>query len=126
MTLSTVQQMERLAPFGQSNPRPLLCTADVAIQGEPKPLGKGDRHVSLTLEQHGVRLRALAFNQADWVQELSETEGPLDVAFRPIINEFRGRRTVELHLVDWRPACELASPEHQASRQLRPAVDQSS
>jgi hypothetical protein len=26
----------------------------------------------------------------------------LDVAFRPVINEFRGRQSVELHLVDWR------------------------
>ena len=108
MTLGTVQQMERLAPFGQANPRPLLCTSDVNIQGEPKPMGKGDRHVTLTLEQHGVRLRAVAFNQPEWVQELSDNEGPLDVAFRPIINEFRGRRTVELQLVDWRPARELA------------------
>ncbi|MDG2380834.1 MAG: single-stranded-DNA-specific exonuclease RecJ [Pirellulaceae bacterium] len=108
MTLGTVQQMERLAPFGQANPRPLLCTSDVNIQGEPKPMGKGDRHVTLTLEQYGVRLRAVAFNQPEWVQELSDNEGPLDVAFRPIINEFRGRRSVELQLVDWRPARELA------------------
>jgi hypothetical protein len=24
------------------------------------------------------------------------------VAFRPVINSFRGRRTVELHVADWR------------------------
>jgi len=25
------------------------------------------------------------------------------VAFRPVINSYRGRQSVELHLVDWRP-----------------------
>ena len=109
MTLQTVQQMEHLSPFGQSNPRPLLCTTDVSIQGDPKPMGKGDRHVSMTLEQHGVRLRALAFNQPDWIEELSKSDGRLDIAFRPVINEFRGRRNVELHLADWRPTRQLAA-----------------
>lgn len=109
LTLQTVQQMEHLAPFGQSNPRPLLCTTDVSIQGDAKPMGKGDRHVSMMLEQHGVRLRALAFNQPDWIEELSKSDGRLDIAFRPIINEFRGRRNVELHLADWRPTRQLAT-----------------
>jgi hypothetical protein len=26
------------------------------------------------------------------------------VAFKPKINEFRGRRTAEMEIVDWRPA----------------------
>ena len=27
---------------------------------------------------------------------------PISVAFRPVINDYRGRRSVELHLADWR------------------------
>ena len=55
-------------------------------------------------QQHGVKLRAVAFGQGDWVEELDQLKGPIDIAYRPVINEFRGRRTVEMHLVDWRPA----------------------
>ncbi len=29
---------------------------------------------------------------------------PLSFAFRPVINNFNGRRTVELHIADWRVA----------------------
>ena len=29
---------------------------------------------------------------------------PFHVAFKPKINEFRGRRTAEMEIVDWRPA----------------------
>ncbi len=102
-TLQTVQQIERLAPFGQGNARPLLCATGVTLSGPPKPLGASGHHLSVMLAQHGVTLRAVAFGGGDWADELAAVEGALDVAFRPVINSFRGRQSVELHLVDWRP-----------------------
>jgi single-stranded-DNA-specific exonuclease len=65
-------------------------------------MGGGERHLSVRLDHHGVKLRSVAFGQGDWAEPLAATEGPIDVAYRPVINEFRGRRSVELHLVDWR------------------------
>jgi single-stranded-DNA-specific exonuclease len=102
-TLQTVEQLERLAPFGQGNSRPLLCTTGVTLAGPPKPLGASGHHLSMMLSQHGVTLRAVAFGGSDWADELAAVDGPLDVAFRPVINNFRGRQSVELHLVDGRP-----------------------
>jgi len=104
LTMQTLGQIERLAPFGQGNPRPVLCTTDVQLAEPPKPMGSGGRHVSLRLNQHGVSLRAVAFGKGEWVDELQGVEGPLQIAYRPVINEFRGRRSVELHLVDWQVA----------------------
>jgi single-stranded-DNA-specific exonuclease len=102
-TLQTVEQIERLAPFGQGNSRPLLCTTGVALSGQLKPLGSSGHHLAMMLSQNGVTLRAVAFGAGDWADELAAVEGPLDVAFRPVINHFHGRQSVELHLVDWRP-----------------------
>lgn len=102
-TLKVVEQIERLAPFGQANARPLLCTSGISLASPPQPLGSGGRHIAMKLKQHDIVLRAVAFGGADWTDELSATTGPLEVAFRPVINNFRGRRTVELHLVDWHP-----------------------
>ena len=99
-TLQTVQQIERLAPFGQGNSRPLLCTTGVTLSGPPKPLGSSGHHLAMMLSQHGVTLRAVAFGGGDWADDLAAVDGPLDVAFRPVINNFRGRQSVELHLVD--------------------------
>ncbi|HEV7221338.1 MAG TPA: DHHA1 domain-containing protein, partial [Pirellulales bacterium] len=101
LTLQTVSELERLAPFGQSNPRPLLCASGVTLAGAPQKIGGGGRHLSLKLVQHGVALRGVAFGGGDWAEELAAASGPLAVAFRPIINDFRGRRTVELQLADW-------------------------
>ena len=52
--------------------------------------------------QYGVKFRGVAFNRAEWLDDLSKADQPIDVAYRPIINEFRGRRTVELHIADWK------------------------
>jgi len=91
-TLQTVQQLERLAPFGQGNSRPLLCTAGVTLSGPPKPLGSSGNHLAMRLSQHGVTLRAVAFGGSDWADDLAATDGPLDVAFRPVINNFAAGR----------------------------------
>jgi single-stranded-DNA-specific exonuclease len=102
-TLRSVEQIESLAPFGQGNGRPLLCASHVTLAEPPKRIGNG-RHLSLKVVQHGVRMRGVAFGQGDAADELTELGAPLSIAFRPIINEFNGRRTVELHICDWRAA----------------------
>ena len=101
-TLRVVEQIEQLAPFGQANARPLLCTSGVTLVDPPHTIGSGGRHLALKLRQHDITLRAVAFGGGDWMEELNAANGPLEVAFRPVINTFRGRRSVELHLVDWR------------------------
>jgi single-stranded-DNA-specific exonuclease len=104
LTLRTVEQIEKLAPFGAGNPRPVLCASSVALAEPPRRMGGGERHMSARLSQHGVTIRSVAFGQGDWVEELAQQPGPLDVAYRPVINDFRGQRNVELHIVDWRPS----------------------
>lgn len=108
LTLQTVMQIEQLAPFGEANPRPILSATGVELVGEPKTMGAGDRHLQLRIKQHNVTLRALAFGQAEWLGPLAELGGPFDIAYRPVVNEFRGYRSVELHLVDWRAAAPTA------------------
>lgn len=102
LTLRTVQQMEQMAPFGQANPRPVLCATAVQIADTPKRIGGGERHLSLKVKQHKITMRAMGFGHGEWMDDLIAVEGPIDIAYRPVINEFRGRRNVEIHLVDWR------------------------
>ena len=102
MTLRTVEQIERLAPFGAGNPRPILSAGDIRLAAPPKRMGGGDRHLCVEISQHNVTFRAVGFGRGEWADELAQHQGPLEIAYRPVINEFRGRRTVEMHLVDWR------------------------
>lgn len=101
LTHQTVSQIESLAPFGHGNSRPVLCASDVRLAGPPKRMGATGRHLSMMIDQHGVKIRAVAFGGGDWEDELNRIDGPLSIAFRPVINSFRGRVSVEIHLDDW-------------------------
>jgi single-stranded-DNA-specific exonuclease len=102
LTPQTVRQIETLAPFGCGNPRPVLCATGVKLAEPPKRIGGGERHLSLKLSQHRVNMRCVGFGFGDAADELAGTEAPLDIAYRPVINEFQGRSRVEVQLVDWR------------------------
>ncbi len=104
LNLQTVTQIEQLSPFGQGNPRPILCASDVILVEPSRRMGGGERHLAVKLSQHSVEMRAVAFGQGDWCEELNLCQGPIDVAFRPVINEYNGFRKVEIQLVDWRPS----------------------
>lgn len=101
LTRQAVGQIERLAPFGQGNPRPLLCSSQIELAQPPKLMGAGDRHLDLRLKQHGVNLRGVAFGRGEWAAEMEQVNGPVALAFRPVINSFRGRHNVEIHVEDW-------------------------
>jgi single-stranded-DNA-specific exonuclease len=104
LTYQTVQQIDQLAPFGEGNPRPVLCAGGVTLSEPPRRMGGGDRHLALKVRQHGVSMRAVGFGQGEKADDLARVDGPFDIAFRPVINDYRGRRSVEMHLVDWRVA----------------------
>ena len=112
MNLNTVSTIEKLAPFGASNPRPILVASNVELADAAKAMGSGDRHMSVKLVQYGSSMRGVAFGQAEWIEPLNNHRGQIDVAFRPNINEFNGMRRVELQLLDWRVAKIPAHPPH--------------
>lgn len=109
LTLEALEQIESLAPFGQGNPRPILLANGVKLCEPSRRMGGGDRHLTMRLEHGGTRMRSVAFGGGEWCDELNELEGPIDIAFRPVINDFRGRRTVEAQVVDWRPSKQTAT-----------------
>jgi single-stranded-DNA-specific exonuclease len=103
LTTQNVEQIQQLAPFGKDNPRPVFVASEVEIVPKSaKRMGGGQRHLTVTLTQFNKKIRCVAFGQGDWAEELDQVSGPIDVAFKPVINEFRGQRNVELHIEDWR------------------------
>ena len=97
-------QIDSLGPFGNANPKPVFCTRGVTVLGDPKRIGGGGRHLSLTLTHAGVNLRTVAFGSGERELEFKQPQATFDIAYRPILNEFRGRKSVEVQLIDWRIA----------------------
>ncbi|MFO0919640.1 MAG: single-stranded-DNA-specific exonuclease RecJ [Planctomycetaceae bacterium] len=99
----SVLELEQLGPFGMGNRRPILAASRVELAGPPKKMGEGERHLSLTLRQYGVTIRAVAFGRGEWAEEIAAAGPDFSVCFQPVINRFNGQERAELQLIDWRP-----------------------
>ncbi|WP_169979161.1 single-stranded-DNA-specific exonuclease RecJ [Tautonia rosea] len=99
LSLKIVEWIEALEPYGIGNPRPVLSTSGVRIMGQPRIVGERKNHVQLRLSQNGTTVKAIAWNMAERLGALpAGTE--CAVAFLPSINEWNGRREVQLEIRD--------------------------
>jgi single-stranded-DNA-specific exonuclease len=89
-----------LAPFGNGNPEPVLMARRLATLPRVLPNKKlgAAGHLKLTLEA-APQIDAIGFGMAD---RLALTEGPVDLAFQLSMDEWNGRRRVQLKLKDVR------------------------
>ena len=98
----TVQFVESLAPFGQGNPRPTFVARRVSV-ADTRRVGSDGRHLKLALFEGGALLDAIAFRMGD---RLQEAYGRIDVVYTPTIDEWRGRRRVQLTVQDFAPSAQ--------------------
>ena len=104
LTMGMMKDLEKLEPFGQQNPRPVLCASGVQLAEPVRTMGSEGRHLSLRLKQHDSFIRAVAFGKGEWLADLKDENQLYDFAFQPMINDFRGRKSVEIKLIDFRPS----------------------
>ncbi len=96
LQMSAVVQLAELAPFGIGNPQPSFVCRNL----EPiSPQIVGEKHLRFKVSSGGVQLGCIAFGMADRFDQL---QGPIDLLFRPEINSFRGRDSVQLQVADFR------------------------
>ena len=111
ITLENIQALSVLEPYGMQNEEPVFCMKDLTVE-EITPISS-DRHVRLTLVKDGKRWSAMLFGTG--VGGLGFAHGNMvDAAFHLEINEFRGRRSVQLTLCDVR----LSECENLADQKL--------
>ena len=99
LTVKVVEDVERLEPYGMGNPRPLLVVNRVRLLGEAKVVGERKNHVQLRVNQGDVTIKAIAWNMADRCKAL-KADTLCSLAFQPSINEWNGRREVQLEVKD--------------------------
>ena len=87
-------------PFGIGNPTPIFLARGVDLESPAREVGTG--HLKLRLRQSGHSMEAIGFGLVHRVSPESLDMGPVDLVFKLKINEFRGRRQVEAHLLDVR------------------------
>jgi single-stranded-DNA-specific exonuclease len=103
LTLGVVESMNHLEPYGAGNPQPLMLAAGLQVAGEPRRVGNGERHLQFRVRQHQREMKAIAFGMGENLEELMSAEGQCCLVFTPKINEWQGRRSVELEVKDFQP-----------------------
>ena len=93
LDMEGVAALERLEPYGTGNARPNICLLGAGLE-RITPIGGGS-HLKLRLYKGGAEFDCVMFGTRE--SELGAREGDtVDAAFYPQINEFRGRRSVQL------------------------------
>ena len=100
LTEPMVRDIDRLAPFGTGNPKPRFATGPLRLEGEPRVVGKNGGHLQFSLTDGRTRRKAIAFGQADQIEPLTDHR-QCRVAFKPILNTYNGRTSVELQVIDF-------------------------
>ena len=117
LTLNSVSSLSTLEPCGNGCPKPVLMMERLQIE-KLSVVGNG-RHLRLRLRQGRHTVNAIYFSCGS--EAATVAVGDLvDIAFTPVINEYRSERMVQLNLQDIRPSCAAAcSVEMGAYRSLR-------
>lgn len=103
LTTGLLNDLDKLEPYGAENPRPRFLAADLVVEGQPRRIGGGERHLSFRVRQGGTVLRAIAFGMGERAEELMSAGGACCLAFTPTLNVWQDRRTVEMEVADLRP-----------------------
>lgn len=89
-----IEELKLLEPYGQGNSRPLFACRDVKVRSK-RTFGAAGQYVRLQLEDSfGTPMEAVVFKNALPLME-PEVEA-LTIAYYPDLNEFRGRKSVQI------------------------------
>lgn len=99
VNLDRLIELNRLQPSGQANPKVQLVARGLRNTRPPRRIGHDQQHAKLLVTNGSVTLESIWWNCGD--NPLPENN--FDLAFEPLINEFNGRKQVQLKLLDWRP-----------------------
>ena len=100
MTLDCLASLDQLQPTGQGNPPVQVFARNLTQQHPPQRMGTEKRHLKMWVTD------GTTTHEAVWWGAANEPQLParFDLGFVPQVNYYNGRRTVQLKVLDWRPA----------------------
>ena len=99
LTLDSVEALGFMEPYGNSNPKPLMCMTGLVLE-HITPIG-GGKHLRLKFRSGARIFDGIFFGHT--YEQLGLQQGALvDVAFSPQINNYRDQRSVQLLVSDVR------------------------
>lgn len=97
ITLDTVNDINRLQPFGVENPTPVFAARNLRIH-RISVMSDG-KHLRMTLFKDGKYIDAVGFGMGEYINHLKEGD-IINVAFGLDINDYKGFQNVQIILKD--------------------------
>ncbi|MBR0039079.1 MAG: single-stranded-DNA-specific exonuclease RecJ [Lachnospiraceae bacterium] len=99
--LNLMNELSRLEPYGQSFQTPLFATKGVKCCIK-NVYGVNKNVVKLSLSKDGKETTAVAFTESDVLKDRIDEKPIIDIVYKPKINEFRGQKSVDINVVEYR------------------------
>jgi single-stranded-DNA-specific exonuclease len=99
LSLGLMEELDQIGPTGHGNPPVQFAVRGVRHQRPPQRMGRDQQHAKMWVTDGLHMGEAVCWGLGD----SPLPEGTFDLAFAPAINEFNGRRSVQLKALDWRP-----------------------
>lgn len=101
ITEQLVNELELLEPFGKGNPKPLFAEKNLSVIS-PRIFGKNRNVLKCRLQdQQGYQMEAVYFGDVEDCLRAMEQKNVMSFTYYPTINEYMGRRTLQLTLVNY-------------------------
>ncbi len=102
ISFETIKSMNRLAPFGLGNPKPVILFKQLRTKYPPRSVGNDGNHLKLVLTDGRKHMDAIAFNFGQFYDRIRRAD-VLDIVATPEINVWNGREYLQLHIHDINP-----------------------
>jgi single-stranded-DNA-specific exonuclease len=100
MTLECLATLDQLRPTGMGNPTVQFFASNLTQQRAPLRMGADKQHLKLWVTDGTTTHEAVWWGAGPEAQPTPR----FDLAFAPQINEYNGRHSVQLKVLDWRAA----------------------
>lgn len=99
VTQQLYNDIQRVAPFGPGNMEPVFELNNVKVV-DVKTMGQEHQHLKFSFVSDKKNLTVVAFGQGNLATLLSAPTGQINLAVKVSLNEWRGKKTVQLMLED--------------------------
>lgn len=104
LTLQNVEDLKLMEPFGQDNPRPVVCLKGLPLESKPRLIGKRNSHLKFNITDKRTSFEVVGWYMDYMFIPMKNAVGSKDtrvnLAFKPEINVYGGNRKVQLNLAD--------------------------
>lgn len=104
------QALQRLEPFGEGHARPRWGMRGLRLAAAPSPVGGRGEHLRLAFRMERTTIQGIWFKMGKLAEAVAQAgQRALDVVFELHENTYGGQSSLEMQVVDLRPAESVAA-----------------